>query len=542
MQTSARFLCLLAILALTTQVSGQQPTFQSSVRLVQVSVVVHDRSGAPVSNLAAGDFKLFEDGKEQPIQVFSVETAGGASTPAAAKAAAAPSHQFSNRVEGAASGGVTVVLFDRLNTRFEDQLQARDQIMKFLSRIQPTDRVALYVLESTVVTVLHDFTSDAGRLVRTLAKYTGNTSLQLSGGDPKLLPLEKTGDAALDAEAEAFFTKTLEAISNAYTRNRIGSTADGLEAIANHLSGIRGRKNLVWVSSAFPLVINDSVTGSMPSPAAQVREIDRATRAINNANIAVYPVDARGLMGAFAGDPAAKQQVFASLATTHPNMDSMNRIAEATGGKAYFNSNAIGESVRRAMDDSRVSYVLGYYPSHNKWDNKFRELKVTVNRGGLDVRYRKGYIAVSAAAKQNSSARAEAMGDALQSPIEATGIGLTAQVAREPGQSASEGLLVVQVDAAAVTWEKRGDQWEGALDVLVAQSNSGGQYYKSMDTTVALNADDARHAQMLAEGFTLTHKLALRDNADRLHVVIRDVSTRAVGSLIMPAEKIRAIR
>jgi VWFA-related protein len=152
--------------------SAQTPptTFRATTRLVQVSVVVHDKDGRPVTGLEGGDFTLYENGKEQPIELFSIESDRVTGT---APVSSAPTNDFSNRVEGRASGAVTVILFDRLNTRFEDQTQARYQVVKFLGQIQRDDHVALYVLESNVVRVLHDFTSDATSLLRALSRYRG---------------------------------------------------------------------------------------------------------------------------------------------------------------------------------------------------------------------------------------------------------------------------------------------------------------------------------------------------------------------------------
>jgi VWFA-related protein len=519
----------LLLLGLTALIA--QPTFQATTRLIQVSVVVHDKNGQPVSDLTAADFKLFENGKEQPIQVFSIET----DRVAPATLPPLRPNEFSNRLDGRAGGGVTVILFDRLNTAFEDQTRARDQILRFLAQVAPTDRVALYVLESDVVRVLHDFTSDAGRLVRVLKRYLGTTSTELAASDATVPDFAKTGDAAFDAETAAWLQKATAAVSNQYLRQRAESTSDALEALANHLAAIRGRKNLIWVSSGFPLVINDPLTG----PQAQTRPISRATRAINNANIAVYPVDARGLIGAFTSAPGAGTPVFATLANTRPNIDTMQEIAESTGGRAFFNTNAIGDAVRRAIDDSRVSYVLGYYPTHAKWDGKFQEINVKVNRSGLEVRHRKGYLALAPLTREGASGRAGAMGDAMRSPLEATGIGLNARIDRRDGQASGEATLVVQVDARSLTWEKRGALWQGAIDLLIAQTLPDGRTFKTMDTTVDLSANDDKHAQMLQEGFTLTKQVVLRSDAYRLHVVVRDVPTRTTGSLIIPAERLR---
>ena len=519
---------------------AQQPTFKSTVRLVQTIVLVHDKNGQPVNDLTAADFKLFEDGKEQAIQLFAVETDRLA--PASRQALPSPSQAtFSNRLEGRVAGGVTVILFDRLNSSFEDQMSARNQILKFLAGIQPTDHVALYVLESDVVSVLHDFTTDAGRLIRVLSRYTGAPSTDLAGSDTTVPDFVRTGDASEDAKTQAWLEKTTEMVSAVYLRRRAQLTTGALEGIANHLAGIRGRKNLVWVSGAFPLVFNDN-----SGPQVMNREVSRATRAINNANIAVYPVDVRGLIGAF-GNPAAVSApysgktpppLFTTMATTHPNQDTMRSIAEDTGGRPYFNTNAIGEAVRRAIDDSRSSYVLGYYPARTDLDGKFREITVKVNRSGLDVRHRKGYLALPAAGAAKD--RAEVLEGVVRNPLEATGIGLTAQIDRADGQAPNEANLVIQVDPASLTWVQKDAMREGAIDVLIAQSAPDGQTYKIKETMVSLSADAERYTQMAKEGFTLTIKVALRSDAYRLHVVVGDVATLATGSLIIPADRIRA--
>jgi hypothetical protein len=370
--------------------------------------------------------------------------------------------------------------------------------------------------------------------MRVLARYLGTTSTELAASDATVPDFARTGNAAEDAATEAWLQHAMQAVSNQYLRRRAELTGDALEALANHLAAIRGRKNLIWVSGGFPLVINEPLS----APQAQTRAISRATRAINNANVAVYPVDARGLIGAFTSTPESRTPVFATLGNTRPNIDTMQTIAESTGGRAFFNTNAIGDAVRRAIDDSRVSYVLGYYPSLAKWDSRFQEIDVKVNRSGLDVRHRKGYLALPPLPRESANGRSDALGDAMRSPLEATGIGLSARIDRRDGQS-DDATLVVQVDAGSLTWEKRGEMWEGMIDLFIAQTLPDGRSVKSLDTTVDLSATDEKHAQMLKEGFSLTKQVALRSDAYRLHVVVRDVPTRTTGSLIIPSDKLR---
>src|SRR5437588_166212 len=166
---------LLPIIILIAQ-DQNQPTIRVTTRLVQVNVVVHDKKGEPVSDLKKEDFTIFEKGKEQKLAVFAVD-----SITAPTKAwPALPPNIFSNRVKTADTPtSITVILFDGLNTRFQDQAYARKQIVKFLSEIQPHDRVALYLL-GTNLRILHDFTNNPDHLPHALSKYRRRISSELA--------------------------------------------------------------------------------------------------------------------------------------------------------------------------------------------------------------------------------------------------------------------------------------------------------------------------------------------------------------------------
>jgi len=274
----------------------QPPTFRSDTRLVRVSVVVHDKRNQPVEGLTAEDFRLADNGREQAIALFDVER-----REVAPRADAAPAtHVFSNAIRGPAAGGVTVILFDRLNTAWSAQVQARADVLKYLSQVKPTEPVAFYVLDSSVVRVVHDFTRDTSSLLRALDRLQRRTSLEAAvASEPRPAPSD-SGDAATDAMIDASLARMDAAVKGFYLSQRIESTLRALEAIARRLSGVEGRKNLIWVSSAFPLSFNDGLGQRNVDP-----EVKRAARAITDADVAVYPVDARGLVGTLTGPPGS---------------------------------------------------------------------------------------------------------------------------------------------------------------------------------------------------------------------------------------------
>src|SRR5438094_2944409 len=107
-----------------------QPVLRVSTRLVEVSVVVENRKGEPVRDLGRDDFTVLDEGREQQISVFSVESEQLSSSPSR-PLRPLPPNTFSNRLEYhlGTPTSVTVVLLDGLNTHFEDQVYARAQVV-----------------------------------------------------------------------------------------------------------------------------------------------------------------------------------------------------------------------------------------------------------------------------------------------------------------------------------------------------------------------------------------------------------------------------
>jgi VWFA-related protein len=539
--SSARRLgVLIAVGLLATPLSAQQPTFRSGVRLVETSVIVHDRSGQPVSDLKASDFKIFEDGKEQKIEVFSLADArprAGTKPPLSL-----PAGVYSNRADAQKAGSVTAILFDRLNSGFDEQKIARDQIIRYLAKLQPTDKIALYVLESDRITVLHDFSSDTALLIARLNSYIASTTTEFARSQEQKASFAPMQDPDENDDTEAWLTRTMEAVQAHYLARRAASTTGALEVIANHLAGIPGRKNLVWVSSAFPFVFKDE----LGMPRRMTAPVNRATRAINAANVAIYPVDIRGLLGAFVNQTTAsatiqrgafgagnepQTPIFNTLQSVSANQDTMRAFAAETGGRVFVNSNAIGEGVGKAMDDARVAYVIGYYSA--RADDKFHEIDVKVSRGGLDVRHRKGYLALSPPPLAELTSRLVVLDRVMVSPVAATGIELMAGFDR----SGDQGTLTVKLSPELVTWQMEQGLRRGAIDIVIAQSTPDGRYFKVKETRVNLTANPEQFKQMLDEGFTMSSAVKLEPAAYRIHVVVSDVTSQAVGSLIIPLQR-----
>ncbi len=396
------------------------PVIRVTTRLVQVHVLVHDRTGDPVAGLTQEDFLVLDEGTPQQITNFSVE--GGGPSPAPV----APMSPNDRAGRGSRMPiAATAVLFDRLNTSTEDQAYAKRELLKFLRKAKPQQRVAIYVLDGNL-RVLTDHTG-AGELDRAL---TGLGSAQLSASEPAK---PDTGIKAVDKA----LARTDREIANLAVEERALRTLWGLEAVGIHLSRLPGRKNLVWLSSAFPLNIVPELNemaelrkehrlfSGQKSFASQAKQ---SARVLTDANIAIYPVDARGLVGVAEADAAkatpgimipreveAQKPLPGTTAQSQRAADeqeavevprplpksvveshqAMEELARDTGGRAFYGANNLIAGINRAFEDSRLVYVLGYQPSHEEWDGKFHKIEVQVKRPGLNLRHRRGYFAVS---------------------------------------------------------------------------------------------------------------------------------------------------
>src|SRR5258708_1326927 len=534
---------LIATIA-SSLVAQQQPPSQDSpqlvlkatARLVQVSVVVHDKKGQPVADLKKEDFQIKVDGHVQPISLFSVESAG--SLPSSPEKL--PPNTFTNRLEqrpGTASS-VTIILLDALNTRYTDQSYARQQVVKYLQTIQPTDHIGIYSLAGSL-RVLHDYTTDSTDLLRKLESYKGDvlpstpSSHEPFGGDSLFLDQWLRGGGS---PAERSF----------YMTNRIEGTLRALEFIANHLSRLPGRKNLIWVSGGFPLTIGFESLAAWGNPAIEQRtftdEVNRTVQALNNANIAIYPVDAGGVMVDPRCDGERRNVNFkAPLAAPVGvrNQESMQELASRTGGRSYLNTNDLKNAIRDAVSDTQVTYTLGFYPTNEKYDSKFHEIKLQVlDRSGLNLRYRKGYFDLPEL-PQDQTARRAGLRDAVWSPLDATAVGLTVEVKRVNTPAPNSLEVYVKIDRSSINLEQNKNRWAGRLDVLFVQKDRAGNQYGGITQTIEMNLLQPNYERVTREGLIYKQVLARERRANQVRVVVRDAASGSIGSVTVPFDQLR---
>lgn len=326
---------------------------RSNTSLVQVRVVAEDSKGRPVTDLQRADFRIDDDRKPQPITLFSADR-GMRPAPSAASNPSADSAD--------APAGYSLLLLDWLNTKYTDRLFAQEQILKLLKNFQPRQRVAIYLLDREP-RLLHDFTTDMD-VLRQAVEDAGVGFPDAQDDPPGRFDARYSGRGSAGNTEEQIL----------FWQNRILDTFHTLESVAGHLAHVPGRKSLIWLSPGFPLTLDGGVVkGARPSELNFIQNIERALARLNQADIAVYTVDACGL----------------SL-TCRSYGDSMGELASRTGGTIFAGRNDLDEGMRLALEDMRVSYTLGFNVPEGAALG-IHEIRVRVSRPGVKLRYRESY-------------------------------------------------------------------------------------------------------------------------------------------------------
>jgi len=236
------------------------PVFKAESRLVLVDTIVMDKKGSYVTDLTAKDFKVWEDNKEQEIKSFSSESGS-------------PAGSVNSR-------HYLVLLFDNSSMSLTDQSRARDAAAKFVQANAGPDRYMAVINFGGTVSVTQNFTADAERL-KQVVRNPKFSSVSPKGPGPQPVEVASLAMPQLRKAEANFGARTLLL---------------ALRSVAQSLASVPGRKSLVLLTTGFPIMPSD------PDAVERQAELTAAISACNKANVAIYPIDVRGLTSAITPD------------------------------------------------------------------------------------------------------------------------------------------------------------------------------------------------------------------------------------------------
>ena len=228
--------------ATNEQAASRATVFKAQTKLVLVDSIVTDKKGNYIRDLKQKDFRIWEDNKEQEVKSFTYESGN-----------ASPNNPMKRYL---------VLFFDNSSMEFGDQSAARQAAAKFIDDNAGPNRQMAIVDFGGTLRITQNFTADAERLKKVVA------GTKFSTVSPNGEVASLGAPPIMSAEADFGARSMLWAVRD----------------LAKNLASVPGRKSLVLLTAGFPL-----------TPERQ-SELSAVIDACNKANVAVYPIDVRGLV------------------------------------------------------------------------------------------------------------------------------------------------------------------------------------------------------------------------------------------------------
>ena len=404
------------------QVAPDTPIFKTTTRIVVLDVVVTDKHGAPVHGLKQSDFRVLENGHEQNVNIFEEHDNAGLPVIPKPEIAVDPGvSAATNAGQEIHSSALSVILFDALNTASSDQSFARAQVKKVIAELPPGSRIAIFVLRKDLHMV-QGFTTDTALLAKALDNDKGTLSGPwFNDPDMVLLAAGTSGTSATGAGSVLSGNVTPGGSMGPHTylgstaaRDEAGLTSQlrtaktlaALSALANYLSAMPGKKNLLWLAGTFPfdLLPATPVTNgpNVPDEFRGQQVYDEKMHALalqmEAGHIAVYPVDVRGLtvdgsFGAAGGARPTFDSITARAGAQLSQEEMMENIAHETGGRAIYNDNDLRGEIVESLNQAENFYTVAYSPMDKNWNGKYRKIELKTGLKDVNLYYRRGYLA-----------------------------------------------------------------------------------------------------------------------------------------------------
>ncbi len=196
--------------------------FKANARIVILDVVVTGKNRRPLTGLHQQDFLVSEDGHPQTINFFEEHTGGA--HPLQVNLPDLPPNVFTNIPRVKPSDSVTVLVLDSLNTPLDDQRRVHAQVLKYLKKPQPGQRIAIFTLGAQL-RLIQSFTDDPGLMAAAINNKKNGVGKQVS---PLLQSNAETAAAQETAAAmrEAHGEDTAEALEQFMVEPELDSGAN----------------------------------------------------------------------------------------------------------------------------------------------------------------------------------------------------------------------------------------------------------------------------------------------------------------------------
>jgi hypothetical protein len=276
-------------------------------------------------------------------------------------------------------------------------------------------------------------------------------------------------------------------------------------------------------------------------------QISAVASALTDAQVAVYPVDPRGIETEqqFAATAAGRiNNPFSEGATLNresglrfSDQQSMQDLAEQTGGQVCLNNNDLSQCIRRAINDGSSYYELTYYPTDKNWHGEFRRISIKSRRSGVQLSYREGYLArasdstITAAEAKDRDSRV--MHAACDDFLSATSILMSTKAV--PSDQPGQAKYFLAIDPNALSFgPPEGDVRNLHLEIGACMFNAHGSPLQYFRQSVDQKFSDSEYRATIASGITHTISLVPKPETARIRLLVCDTATGMIGSVDVP--------
>jgi VWFA-related protein len=518
----------LPLATLAQQAGSQQsaPAIRATTELVLVNVVARDKKGNLIRDLKREDFTVFEDGQKQQVSSFDFENIeglalAGHTTPATGtEGAVAPTADASAPAQPVleARDRRLIVLFFDFSAMEPDQIdRAVDAAKKYVnSKMQPADLIAIVSL-STNMRLDLDFTDNKSKILSMLNAYNSDSGQGFDNGT--------TGSSEGAAETSGAFTAD-DTDFNTFSADR---KLLALQSLVQSVGKLSQKKSLIYFSNGISQSGVDNQSALRAASAAAVK-----------ANVAIYPIDVRGLQALPAGGEAQNASLHGQSAYTGASIlndlnsnaatqETLSTLAADTGGKAFFDSNDFSGVFSQVQKDTSAYYILGYTSSNHLKDGRFRHIKVVLNRPDIKLEYRAGYYAGRDFEHLNRTDREQQIQDELASDLPATDVAVYAGASyfrRDDSHYLLSVSLVVPGSQIPFVQEK--DKDNATLDIAGVVLEGGKYQVGQLRDTVKLAVDSTQ--QVRRKNVQYNTSFVLAPGSYHLRFVVRENRTGRMGT------------
>jgi VWFA-related protein len=399
-------------------------------------------------------------------------------------------------------------------------LRAQEAALDYAAKHITKDDLVAILLYTSQVQVLTDFTADRDVINGILKALPIGEMSELAGlADTNDTNGEDTGAAFVADETEFNIFNTDQKLA-------------AIEQAARMLAPLPEKKALLYFSAG----VNKTGIDNQA-------QLEATINAAVKANLAIYPIDARGLMADPPGGDASHAASRGTgiyngavynqqRATINDSQETLSTLAADTGGKAFFDSNDITAGIVQAQQQMRSYYLLGYYTSNPAQDGKYRKITVKLtNSMSAKLEHRKGYYASKVWGKLNGQEKEQQLKEALSAGDPATDLPLALQVDYFRVAPTSYFVPVsIKIPGSVVALAAKGGasvtQFDFAGQIQDEQHAVAGNVRDNI--TIRLDKDNAVKA--VQKSFQYDAGFTLEPGRYRLKFVVRENATGKLGT------------